>query len=446
MSAVESTTIQPPAEEIVYLDGPAAEDPSGSLRGTSDLELREGSISLGDRVIGAGLAIASAAEWLFGGISLLIGLAALATVPLLGMLSLGYLLEVSGRIARTGRLSEGFIGFRKASRVGRVLLGTALMTLPVWYVSTQWQRAALIDPTSPQTAGLRVGLLILTGLMALHVAAAWFNGGRLRDFLWPTFQWWFGPIGSLVCLVTGRSIWAPWAWLPPVRHLAALFEGDLYSRSRDAVWEFLVGLRLPYYFWLGLRGFAGGLLWLGLPVTLLVLVHQIPDPGAATLVGWIGGLLFIPVTLYLPLVQTRFAAEDRFTAFFEIQPVREAFQKAPLISLIAMTALLAPTLLLMILKVEAVPRELMLAPCLLYVAFLWPAKFLLGTAWGAAEAAEEPAWFYWVWPCRLLTLPLAASYVLLVYASEYTSWHGVYSLYEQHAFLLPAPFWSLPDL
>jgi hypothetical protein len=34
---------------------------------------------------------------------------------------------------------------------------------------------------------------------------------------------------------------------------------------------------------------------------------------------------------------------------------------------------------------------------------------------------------------------VALSYVLLLYLSQFFSWHGVYSLLEQHAFLVPAP-------
>ena len=37
-------------------------------------------------------------------------------------------------------------------------------------------------------------------------------------------------------------------------------------------------------------------------------------------------------------------------------------------------------------------------------------------------------------------LPTAGFYVLLVVLTQYTSWEGVASLYEQHAFLLPVPF------
>jgi hypothetical protein len=37
---------------------------------------------------------------------------------------------------------------------------------------------------------------------------------------------------------------------------------------------------------------------------------------------------------------------------------------------------------------------------------------------------------------------LAASgfYVLIVFFSQFTVWHGVWGMYEQHAFLLPVPF------
>ena len=40
-------------------------------------------------------------------------------------------------------------------------------------------------------------------------------------------------------------------------------------------------------------------------------------------------------------------------------------------------------------------------------------------------------------------LPVAAFYVLIVFFSQFTAWRGVWSLYEQHAFLLPVPFLGL---
>ena len=50
--------------------------------------------------------VASGSEWLFGVLSLLLGLSMLAALPVLQLLSLGYLLESSGRVARTGRLRD----------------------------------------------------------------------------------------------------------------------------------------------------------------------------------------------------------------------------------------------------------------------------------------------------------------------------------------------------
>ncbi|HZT80879.1 MAG TPA: hypothetical protein VFA26_11675, partial [Gemmataceae bacterium] len=53
------------------------------------------------------------AIWLIGTVSLIVGLAVLSATPVLQFLSLGYLLECSGRMARTGRFRDGFIGQRR---------------------------------------------------------------------------------------------------------------------------------------------------------------------------------------------------------------------------------------------------------------------------------------------------------------------------------------------
>src|SRR5262249_31786591 len=71
--------------------------------------------------------VCSVTEWLFGALTLLVGLSFLAAIPILQFLSLGYLVESSGRIARTGRLRDGFIGVRRAARIGGIVLGAWLM-------------------------------------------------------------------------------------------------------------------------------------------------------------------------------------------------------------------------------------------------------------------------------------------------------------------------------
>src|SRR5271168_1542880 len=64
--------------------------------------------------------VGSATEWVFGLISLVLGLSMLAALPVIQVLSLGYFLESSARVARTGRLRDGLIGVRRAARVGCV--------------------------------------------------------------------------------------------------------------------------------------------------------------------------------------------------------------------------------------------------------------------------------------------------------------------------------------
>ena len=90
---------------------------------------------VGTRIARLMRGIASALEWLFGLASLLVGLSTLAALPMLQFLSLGYLLESSARVARSGRLRDGFVGVRRAARVGGLAAGLWLATVPAWLVA-----------------------------------------------------------------------------------------------------------------------------------------------------------------------------------------------------------------------------------------------------------------------------------------------------------------------
>jgi hypothetical protein len=359
-------------------------------------------------------AVGSVSEWLFGAATLLVGLAVLAAVPVLQFLSLGYLLEAGGRVARTGRLRDGFIGVRLAARLGGLVLGSWLVFLPARFVAGLARSAQVIDPGGRIAAGWRVGLSVLLGLTALHVAAACLRGGRFRYFLWP-----FNVV-----------------WL-----LRRVARGGYYAEARDAVWETAAALRLPYYFWLGVRGFFSALVWLAIPITLLAR-GQRPTPGAP-LVGFLGGVLLAIVLLYLPFLQMRLAAANRFAEVFRPRAVRADFRRAPWAFAFAFTLTLLFALPLYLLKIEIVPREAEWLPGLVFVAFIFPAR--LATGWALARAArrEAPRHWFFRWTGRLPLLPVAAFYVLVVFFTQYTSWNGVWSLYEQHAFLVPVPFFGL---
>ncbi len=93
-------------------------------------------------------ALAATPEWVFGTASLVVGLSILATIPVVQLLSLGYLLEAAGRVARSGRITAGFVGVRRAARVGQIVIGVCVLMLPLWIASSLRFSARLIDPTS----------------------------------------------------------------------------------------------------------------------------------------------------------------------------------------------------------------------------------------------------------------------------------------------------------
>jgi hypothetical protein len=353
-------------------------------------------------------AIGSGIEWLIGAGSLLIGLSALSAIPIAQFLSLGYLLEASGRVARTGRIRDAWIGVRRASRVGKIVAGCFLLLLPARFVSSLATSAELIDPDGPVSRRCRVGLMVVVLLTLFHLVASCARGGRIRHFLWPP--------GSLI-------------WLA-----RRLRRGGLYVESRDATWEFVQALRLPHYFRLGLFGFLGSLVWLALPITLLALAQRLP------VIGLLGALALGIVATSLPFLQVRFAVEGRFGALFESKAVRERFRRAPWAFALSFLFIVVAAIPLYLLKIELVPREVAGVTSVLFVGFLFPARVACG--WAYARGGLRESRRHWVWRGvgRLGMLPIAIAYVLIVFFAQYTSWGGIWSLYEQHAFLLPAPF------
>ena len=383
----------------------AARDPEvAAVRGPGGSATRM--VAAAVRAIGRGW------EWVFGLLSLIVGLAILASIPVVQLLSLGYLLEASGRVARSGRLGDGFVGVRKAARVGSIVIGTWLILLPLRVLADQRYNAQLIAADSPTARKLHIALVLISGLAAVHLLWAWFRGGRLRHFLWPA----------------------------PVRLVRTLRRGRWWVEARDGVWSFVVQLRLPHYFWLGVLGFAGAIAWLAIPTLLLIASTRIPGLGAAAVVGLIGGVALAIVMLYLPFLQTRLGAENRLPALFQVTPVRQAFARAPLACWVALLITLASAQPLYLLKIEATPREVVGLLSLVFVIFMLPARLATGWAMGRAKRQTVPRHLVSRWAARLAALPLVAVYVLVLFFTQYTSWHGSWSMLEQHAVLVPVPF------
>lgn len=356
------------------------------------------------RVMGS---IGSAGEWLFGVTTLWVGLAVLASVPVGQFLALGYLLEASGRVARSGRFRDGFIGVRTAAKFGGVVVAGFLLWLPLYGMSLLAESARIIDPHGRIARQWELGLSALAILFALHVISALVRGARFRDFLRP-----FNVV-----------------WL-----LRRTIRGGLYAEARDRLWRTVAALRLPYYFWLGVRGFLGAFLWLIVPLLLLAQGHRSPA------LGVLGGVLLFAVVLYVPFLQTRFARDDRLRAFRDIRSVRVAFRAAPLAFALALGVHLLFAMPLYLLKIEVIPRDLVFLEGLVFLLFIFPARLLDGWAFARGASRAVPRHRIVRWLGWAVMAPVVAAYVLVVFTSPHLGWHGLASLYEQHAFLLPVPF------
>jgi hypothetical protein len=356
-------------------------------------------------------AIVSAAEWVFGIASLIFGLSILAALPILQLLSLGYLLEAASRVARTGRLRDGVIGVRPAARVGGIALGVVVSLIPLWLARSFAESAAVIDPDGRGAVLWRAGVILVSGLTVLHVATSLLRGAHVRHFVWPP----------------GNAFWL-------VRRLR---RPGLYVEARDGFWDFVVALHLPHYFRVGLVSFFGTLVWLIPPAILISLGGRLPVVGVA------GVLLLAIIVPFLPFLQVHYAVEGRAAALFDRKAARERFRRAPWAFAFALMVLLLASIPLYLLKIEMIPREAAWLPSLVFVIFLAPARLLTGWAYARSGRRDRPR--HWLFRAmgRLAIIPAAALYVLVVFVGQYTSWGGTLSLYEQHAFLLPVPFLNM---
>jgi hypothetical protein len=232
------------------------------------------------------------------------------------------------------------------------------------------------------------------------------------------------------------------AWFPPAILVAGIRRGRMYAEVRDAVWDFVVSLQLPQYFWLGLRGFVGALAWLLLPSLMLMAGTSGGGP-VTILIGYLGALAMAFVLLYLPFLQTHLACQNRFAAIFEIREVRSQFRRAPIAYWFALAITLLFALPLYLLKIEPPPRELWWTLTIFFVLFIYPARLLTGWAVGRALHHSRPRFFLFRWLARTAAVPVVLFYVFILFFTQYTSFVGPASILEQHAFLVPVPFLSL---
>jgi hypothetical protein len=202
-------------------------------------------------------------------------------------------------------------------------------------------------------------------------------------------------------------------------------------------------LEIPRLFSLGLRGLVGTTVWVGLPAILLIATARQGQTGLAGLIGFLGAITMGCVLIYLPFLQTQFAAENRFRALFQVRRVRQAFCRSPLLFWFALVTTFLLAVPPYLFKIEAVPREIAWLPAAVVVAFVFPGRLITGWAmWRGTHSLERQGWpwMFWRTAIRLAIPPVILSYLFVIYATQFTSWHGLATWFQQHAVSVPVPF------
>jgi hypothetical protein len=348
-------------------------------------------------------------------VSLIVLLAALTAIPIVQLIAFGYLLSVAGGLTSGVAFRDCLPHLRQAGQIGMAAMAVIVAALPTQLLAHWESVASLIDPGSGLAATMRILAISCSALATVYLLWAWVRGGRLRDYLWPQPK---------------RFLREGWRW-------------STWKAAPDRLWEFTSSLQLPSYFWLGLRGAIGTLAWL-IPAMIIIAAFRNGETGLAGLVGFASLVVLGIGLLYLPMLQAHFAAENRLRALFEVRTIRKNFRCAPWAWFAAMmVALVVTPIPLYLLKIEATPREVMWLPCLVFIAFILPARIATGLALRRARRREEPIgrWATFSrWTVRLLMPLVVAVYLLFVYVSQYTSWDGLQTWVQQHAILIPVPF------
>ncbi|MEE3367982.1 MAG: hypothetical protein VX346_01430 [Planctomycetota bacterium] len=346
----------------------------------------------------------------FGLASLTLMLSVVAAIPLLNFFALGCLLEAEARVARSGKLRDAFPLVAIAPRIGAIVMGAGIWVLFLRLFSLYVADAQTIAPASTTTSQLRNLLIILATGIALHLCLALARGGSLGCF--------FRPFKNVL-------------WLRK-----RLQSGDYWSYAGEHLGSFIAAFRLKHHFWLGLRGYLGAAIWLFPPTALLAVGD---GSGPSTLVSVVGGIWLVFVLSWLPFLQARLAAENRFGAIFEPRRAIECFKRAPFSWALTTILVYALALPLYLLKVRLPPQDAMWLATVVFIVSIYPARILTGLAYGRASRRSKPAWYDLTWLCRTAVLGALLVFVFLLFFTQGIGEHGKRTLFEHHAFLLPWP-------
>lgn len=352
----------------------------------------------------------------FGAICLILILAILAAIPGFNILTLGYLIDPQRRVARTGRLRDGFPLMTLAPRLGVIVFFSILLLIPVRLHATRTSDAAVIlGESHERVIQMSSNLRILQYVVAAHLILAIARGGTVGCFL------------------------------RPIKNVIWVSRKVLSSKGRS---EMSVGLeqvlelvRPVHHFLIGLKAFFGAVFWLIVPAGLMV-AYSAPNRTSPLygLLSFLGVVIMIPVTAWLPLLQVHQAVTGKFRSIFTISAARRVIRNAPLSWMLTTVLMYAMTFPLYLAKIRLLPADAMLLLTPFFIILTYPARILVAWAYHRGMAQDQIAGFPLRWGIRLVMLPLLFAHAGFLFVTPTISELGKNAPLESQAFLGPVPY------
>jgi hypothetical protein len=352
----------------------------------------------------------------------LIGLLAFAaSIPVVNILALGYLMEIQGRVARTGKFRSACYLLPEAQRLGGILLAVRLWLLPIQFLAGAARDSWLLAPGGT-AAWLATSLLVVaSSLIAIHLLLAIGCGGSFLRFVRP--------------LSNVRRLWT------------RILGRDYWRDANRSICDFVGAFRLPHLFRLGLLGYAACYVWLVIPTVLFTTLDDVTSRWQ--ILGFLAGGIALTLTLlWLPFLLAHVSAEARWGAMFEFAAVRNLVGQTPFCWAMSTAILFACSsvsiLYTALFKIRIPPHDARWDIMLVFLVTVVPARVLIGWVYHRANQRTRSTWSWpswiWLWANGAALCAGVGFYVYFLNLAATGGELGKRIVWQFHALLLPLPF------
>lgn len=366
-------------------------------------------------------ALAWILQTLLGFVCLVALLVIAASIPLVNLIAMGYLMVIQARVARSGKLRSAFFLIPAARRLGGIVLAVWLWILPIAFLAQATSDAWVLAPGTTSTWLWTVALIASSLIISVHLLLAMACGGG----------WWrfARPISN-------------------IRRLRARVRAGGYrSAASDAACEYVGSFELLRMIRLGLLGFVAAYLWLTLPMLMFTTLDDVTN--SMQVARFIGGSIVLTIALpWIPMLLVHVAVAERPKAVLELGSAIRLALQSPFRWLISTVVLMAcgtlPLLYTALVKNQLPPHTARWDLMLVFLVTAVPARVLIGWVYHHATQKDEKQWSWWgrLWQLLNVTLMLigSACYVYFLNLAANDGLLGRQALWQLHTVLLPFPF------